>query len=335
MKTCCFIIPYFGEFPEYFPLFLKSCRWNPSFDWIIFTDNTKDYNYPENVKKVQMSFSDLKRIVQAKFDFEVSLSTPYKLCDYKPAYGFIFEEYLRDYAYWGHCDLDTIMGNLSRHLTLDFLAKFDKVFCLGHMTIYKNTNENIRVFMSEFNGRLLYKEVFSTNNICWFDEEWKDGNNVNGIFLSKNKSIFSQDMSFNVYFPKTKFVRTIYVGRDVENNGHGYKIERYKDALYLWRNGNLCRLFVEGGQLVQEDFLYIHLQKRRMKVSRFLDVEGCGVFKIIPNEFGVLEVSDVSLDNFEGIKKSTICFHYWNVVILQKFIRRIKLIERKIKCCRK
>ena len=335
MKTCCFIIPYFGKFPEYFPLFLKSCQWNRSFNWIIFTDSTEEYHYPENVKKVYMTFKNLQAYVQSRFNFEISLSTPYKLCDYKPAYGYIFEEYLRDYAYWGHCDLDTIMGNLSIFLSLDFLKRFDKLFCLGHMTIYKNTHENNRVFMSEYEGKQLYKIIFSTNNICWFDEEWKDNNNINEIFSKKNKRIFRQDLSLNIYFPKTKFFRTVFVGRNAGNNGHGYKIEKYKDAVYLWKEGNLCRYIISEDKLIREDFPYIHLQKRRMKISRSLDVEGCNVFKIIPNEFRPLEVSDVTLENFAGIKRSTICFHYLNVVILPKFLRQVKKIKCKIGCHRK
>lgn len=94
MKKCCFIIPYFGKLPNYFPLFLKTCQYNTNFDWLVFTDDGTEYDYPQNVQRVEMTFSELKQKIQSKFDFPISLSTPYKLCDYKPAYGYIFEEYL-------------------------------------------------------------------------------------------------------------------------------------------------------------------------------------------------------------------------------------------------
>lgn len=47
----CFVVPYFGKFPSYFDLFLKSCKYNEDFNWIIFTDDKEDYDYPNNVKK--------------------------------------------------------------------------------------------------------------------------------------------------------------------------------------------------------------------------------------------------------------------------------------------
>ncbi|WP_368731163.1 DUF6625 family protein [Lacticaseibacillus paracasei] len=37
MKKCCFVIPYFGNFPNYFQLFLNSCKKNPHYDWLFFT----------------------------------------------------------------------------------------------------------------------------------------------------------------------------------------------------------------------------------------------------------------------------------------------------------
>ena len=35
MKKGVLILPYFGKFNNYFPLFLKSCGYNPSYDFLI------------------------------------------------------------------------------------------------------------------------------------------------------------------------------------------------------------------------------------------------------------------------------------------------------------
>ena len=67
------VIPYFGKFPNYFPFFLKSCSYNPEFDWLIFTDNEiseNPYFIPENVHVRQITFEKLKLIIQNKFDFD-------------------------------------------------------------------------------------------------------------------------------------------------------------------------------------------------------------------------------------------------------------------------
>ena len=75
-NKCVFIIPYFGKFPNYFNLFLKTCGLNPEFNWIIFTDDKTEYNYPSNVKVYFMNFEELKELVHSKFDFKVNLASP-------------------------------------------------------------------------------------------------------------------------------------------------------------------------------------------------------------------------------------------------------------------
>lgn len=74
-----------------------------------------------------MSFEKLKELVQSHFDFQISLEAPYKLCDFKPAYGDIFKDYAEKYDFWGHCDFDMIFGNLRKFFNEDKLEKYDKV----------------------------------------------------------------------------------------------------------------------------------------------------------------------------------------------------------------
>lgn len=38
MKKAAIIIPYFGKFPEWFNLYLYSCKKNPEVDFIFYTD---------------------------------------------------------------------------------------------------------------------------------------------------------------------------------------------------------------------------------------------------------------------------------------------------------
>ncbi|MGZ1250167.1 DUF6625 family protein [Lactobacillus delbrueckii subsp. bulgaricus] len=58
MKKVAFIVPYFGKLPNYFQLFLNSCRLNKNFKWIIVTDDKTSYSWPQNVQKIDMSFED-------------------------------------------------------------------------------------------------------------------------------------------------------------------------------------------------------------------------------------------------------------------------------------
>ena len=81
MKKIVLINCYFGAFPNYFPLFLKSCQQNDTVDFLIFTDNRYD-RLPRNVKLIPATFGEIRNRIQAKFDFEIVLDQPDKLCDY-------------------------------------------------------------------------------------------------------------------------------------------------------------------------------------------------------------------------------------------------------------
>ena len=154
-KKCVLILPYFGKFNNYFPLFLKSCAENPSYTWMIFTDDEFNYECPQNVHIIKCTLRDIIKVANNKFGFKVVLDSPYKLCDYKPAYGFLFEEYIRDFEYWGHCDCDLIFGNIEKIITPLLNEGYDKLFAAGHLTIYKNTYDNNRRFMKLYKGRYL------------------------------------------------------------------------------------------------------------------------------------------------------------------------------------
>lgn len=315
-KKCCFLVPYFGKLPSYFELFAKTCGKNSDYNWIIFTDDTSNYNVPNNVEIIRMKFTELKQNIQSKFDFEIALDRPYKLCDYKPAYGYIFEEYINDYKFWGHCDLDTLMGNLNDFITDEMLENYDKLFCLGHFILYKNTHENNRLFMSKYKGINLYKKVFKTNDIKVFDETFGGTYNINSIFIEQNKNVFMDDFSLNFKILPTKFVRTKY-----NYLTNSFDDESYKKAIYVWNNGKIERYYIREKSIVKEEFMYIHFQERNMKIKG--DVLKKKIFKILPNIFVNIEIQDINYKTFCKIKKERICFHYFERKIRNK-IKRIK-----------
>lgn len=295
MKKCCFIIPYFGKFPNYFQLFLNSCSFNRDYNWLIFTDDETLYKYPENVKRVLISYDEMKSIIQSRFDFDICIPLPYKLCDLKPMYGFLFSEYLSEFRFWGHCDVDTILGNLSHFITDEMLDKYDKMFCLGHMTIYRNTPENNQLFMSRYKGRLLYKEVLQSNQIFVFDEENRDEYNINRMFLDLGKNVYCKDLSLNInlFYPLFRRIRHIV--------GSTYETEKYKSSICVWDNGNIFRYYFEKGILKVEEFMYIHLQGRKMEMQD--SSQYSNTIQIVPNEFIPLEKNSVKAETFGQYRK--------------------------------
>lgn len=144
------ICVYFGPLPPWLPGFLVSCEYNPEIDWLIITDadvsRIADYS-PKNVRWLCSDIESVARLATRQLGFEIRLNRNHarKLCDLKPAYGLIFEEQIRNYGFWGHCDLDIVWGRIRHFITDDMLARNDIISSRlgkisGHFTIYRNTD---------------------------------------------------------------------------------------------------------------------------------------------------------------------------------------------------
>lgn len=325
MKYCCFIIPYFGKLPIYFQLFLNSCKLNPEYKWLLFTDDKTEYSYPENVKKISCTFSDFRNKIQNKIKFKINLEHPYKLCDYKPCYGYVFKEYFEDFMYWGYCDIDTLMGCLNNFLPQIINQNYDKIFCLGHMTLIKNTIECNQLFMKSVNGYSYYYEAFSSPNIMYFDEEFKGTHNINHIFKYYNKKIFTKDLSLNFSIFYNQFHRVILQW----DHSPLYKIEEKSDTLCMWDNGHIFRYQVCEKKLIKEEFPYVHLQSRKMSLKLEKKL-GMNLIKIVPNSFRNSEIDVISTPNdFYLIKRKYFCIHTFELKYKsykKRLINKIKKI---------
>jgi len=109
----CLITCWFGSYPWYFQYFIKSCSYNNTIDFILITDNTEPIpNKPYNITVIHKTLKEIQLTASDKFGFTVSLTYPYKLCDFKPAYGFLFQDLIANYSFWGNTDIDIIYGNI-------------------------------------------------------------------------------------------------------------------------------------------------------------------------------------------------------------------------------
>lgn len=142
------LIPYFGKWPFWMPLFLKSCEYNPDVNWFLIGDCGEPDELPSNVSYEYSSFSDYCERVSSCLELDFYPDNAYKLCDLKPAYGFIHKEELQGYDFWGFGDLDLIYGNLRDYFTAEKLSKYD-LFSTherrvsGHLCLMRN-NERFR-----------------------------------------------------------------------------------------------------------------------------------------------------------------------------------------------
>ena len=104
MKRVIFIILYIGNYPWYFLYFLKSCTYNPDIDFKILSDADIPLSVkPDNVELIPYSLEQFNEDATKALGFKINVEKAYKLCDFKPAYGYIFSDYVKNYDFWGYC----------------------------------------------------------------------------------------------------------------------------------------------------------------------------------------------------------------------------------------
>lgn len=243
MTSKILIIPYFGKFPNYFQFFLDSCSNNSDFNFIIFTDQKMDkFHISSNIKVVGMSFVELNNLVKDKLKINYPIYSPYKLCDFKPTYGVIFEDYIKGFDFWGYCDVDLVFGKIGNFLTEDLFKKYDKLLTDGHLTFYKNTKKINFLYKNLYEDIINFDEVVKLKEPCFFDEIFMPvickRNNVNTYV---NKTIYADILPqfFDYTMPQN----------NIKNQTFSY------DCKKLIRNED------------NKEFMYIHLQKRKMSID--------------------------------------------------------------------
>lgn len=262
----CIIGIYFGKLPNYFELWLKSAENNPEIDFLIFTD-CEWKELPQNIRFVQSSLADIKKRAERVLGQEVELSKPYKCCDYRPCFGLMFSEYLKEYAYWGHCDFDMIFGNISSFFNKYAYSNYDKFLSQGHLAIYRNTVENNKRFMLHGSKCGEISEVFHSPEAFAFDE-------TSGI-----GSIFEEN-GFD-YFKERIFADITPIHKRFTLTGDG---QNYKNQLFYWENGKVFREYKTDNMYQKEEFLYIHFQKRGSLPIHF-ELAECDSFYITSKGF--------------------------------------------------
>ena len=169
--SICFVIPYFGKWPFWFPFFLESCRANPSIHWLLHTDCGIPNNTPINVKIVETTFASYCDWVSKSLGIVFQPANPYKLCDLKPALGYIHREELCGFDFWAFGDIDLVYGNLRSYFTADRLSRHDlysthRRRISGHCCLLRNTPLMREAFMQAPN----WKKFLGNPEHVAFDE---------------------------------------------------------------------------------------------------------------------------------------------------------------------
>lgn len=170
-KKIILLIPYYGSWPEYIQIYNATCKNNPLLDICFITDLKPFHNPSENIFFYSLSFPDLKKRIETVFNIDIARHTPYKLCDFRPAYSIIFSDLVRNYDFWGYGDIDLIYGNLTSFITEDVLKENDIIafrpdHLHGPFTLYRNCDYINNLFRRSEN----FNDIFTDPEYRSFDE---------------------------------------------------------------------------------------------------------------------------------------------------------------------
>lgn len=316
----CVIGIYFGKLRDDFPLWLKSCKYNPKIDFLLFTDAELDsYRLPINVKVYKTSLSEVVDIASERLGFKVRITQPYKLCDFRPAYGIIFQDLIKGYKYWGHCDFDMMFGDIEYFIKRYNISEYIHFLTQGHLSFYKNEKKtNDLLYLDE--GRYDVKTIFTSNKNFAFDENYGIGR------LYKNHGIpqFEKNIYADISPIYRRLRRSPYYCYDEPPSD-------YKYQLFAWIKGKIFCIYIsEDGDIKKEELMYIHYQKRKFsfeidKLENADTIVFCSN-KIIPWE-GEIFPEDIAKLNPRRTTHDFIDFCKWKLKKnFNRFIQKFKSI---------
>lgn len=247
------VIVWFGPLPFWMPAFLHSCRYNPGVDWIIFSDARFSLELPENVRFLPLTVDKFNLQATEILGFKVNVKPTYayKMCDLKIMYGCIFENELKDYDFWGCCDMDVVWGDIRRFITSDILKHHDVITSRigrisGHFCLFRNRRDWNELFRRIPN----IAECVEDNSNCRRIDEDGLTNLLQGYQNSCFRSFFARHVH-KLSIPR------VYWDRVLTTSGKHQRQMLAAPSLHMrWCDGNVYG--VHG-----EDMMYLHFHSIR------------------------------------------------------------------------
>lgn len=255
------IIGWFGEWPFWMPAFLVSCAKNPSINWFIFSNTPPPAHLPDNVKIWPTTLEGFNKRATEALGIEVNIPADYayKLCDLKVTYGRIFDQELREYDFWGFCDMDIVWGNIRRFIIPTILTRHDVITSrpnriAGHFCLFRNTPEITDLFRAIPN---LEQHILATREYRRLEE-----NELTKILARASKGVLK---AFIKRTAQGRQLPRVYWKEFFAPNGrHQLRLLEDKTLCMRWRDG---RVYDADG----DEMMYLHFHKIR-KTMNTLDI---------------------------------------------------------------
>lgn len=154
-----------------------TCSKQNNIDFVYFTDSDEIINlaskYP-NIICHKVSFVKYCENASKHLGVDFHPQHAYKLCDLRPFYGFIHQDMLKQYDFWGYGDNDLIYGNLNVLTNQDMLQAYDVITTMseriaGHFAIFRN-NDKYR--MLGFKCPRWKEHLLSSEHVGFDESDW-------------------------------------------------------------------------------------------------------------------------------------------------------------------
>lgn len=270
------IIPFFGNFLNYFQLYLDSLERNSDVLTVFLLSDVdlSPYRLPSNLVVVRMTFEQLRLKTVALLSSENAtvtfppsfMSGAYKLVDFKPLLAKLFTDVLqvfrvREYDFVGYGDCDLIYGRLSdfwreEHHSVDIIGGFH-----GHFVAWKNTND----------FRNLYRAVPNLYNIL-LDEKVHI---MDEIAFRQPLLSYLERSRLRMFYINAMFldiVPPMFYG--LFRSDHQRREKNFFDVYHantdissIYCNTTTGRISVRFDDNSTMQCAYVHLQKRPMQIT--------------------------------------------------------------------
>lgn len=169
-----------------FRMFVASAKYC-GFDIVIVGDTLPPFALPPNVHHFQISWPEFadrvyERVLDGKGNNGRGLHKAgfYKVCDFKPLFAHLFPEVVAGYEWWGHCDNDLILGNLTKFFPYDPMLKdydivsgdgtdLTKHQAWGPFTLYRNI-PLVNTLWKKIELDMPLSSIFGDRTYHFFDE---------------------------------------------------------------------------------------------------------------------------------------------------------------------
>ena len=272
MKRIALIAKFFGKPNDYLRFWFFSASKNPTIDFLFLTDVPSSYVEYSEHKNIHFVSIDAQEFAQRALsacpgvDKIETKDFGYHCNQFRPLFGVMFADLLKDYDYWGYVDTDVVFGDIRAFFPDELLSKYDKFLERGHFTLYRNDPEvNDRYLLSTKHCRIDYKKICRTSLNYGFDEM----HGINRVYEAEGFP----------YYANFGILLDLAIFRD-ELTPHQEANSFYGHPIYLdYESPKLFCVDAESGR--RQEMLYAHFQKRKMIVPEFLESDH---YRIVPNE---------------------------------------------------